>query len=93
MRWPTRRGTLRAALPDSASRVKQEDQDRKQVLESLARTLVRLELPAVARAQASLVPAAALRRCGRGLRVATLRMRLRNWRRLEQYLAATHGVP
>ena len=93
LRWPTRRQRRLATAVTINERATVEQRERGRWVKELGAMIREAQLPLAQRAQRSLDPEAAFRRYGRGRRASTLRTRIREWRRLRDWMQKVHKRP
>ena len=87
-RWRTRY----QRLEEKYGATEAEARERKRWVGELVTVLREADLPVIRFTASSLEPAAALEGVARGSRLATLRTRLRAWRKVSAWLRAAYGV-
>jgi hypothetical protein len=92
-RWPTRPRRDLAAAGCEQAREKAEIKERERWLVELTSIVREARLPLALLAEKSPNPEAVLRRGAQGRRAATLRKRLRDWRRARAYFVRALGSP
>ena len=90
-RWPGGRGKKKATRGTAAVRADRDKREREKAVAKLVDLLDFLDLPIAVRARQYHDKTVHLRRGARGLRVSTLRMRIRAWTKLQTWLEATVG--